>query len=197
MDAFNAAVTIPDVLFSLMAGGALASAFIPIFTGFIAKEERDEAWKLASAVINLVALALTVASALAALFAPQIVRHVLVPLTNPDPDRRSGMTVDILRIILIAPAIFGVSGLIMGILNAHQNFLLPALAPVFNWVGWIIGSAFFWCPHGHLRAGLGLRAGRRSCTWLVQLPGLLRLAGRRYYPALGLDNPAVREGGCA
>src|SRR5258706_3202571 len=80
MDAFNAAVTIPDVLFNLMAGGALASAFIPTFTGFLAKDDRQAAWKLASAVTNLAALALTVTSALAALFAPWILRQGLFAL---------------------------------------------------------------------------------------------------------------------
>ncbi len=40
LDAFNAAATLPDLLFNLMAGGALASAFLPTFTGFLAQENR-------------------------------------------------------------------------------------------------------------------------------------------------------------
>ena len=128
MDAFNAAITIPDVLFNLMAGGALASAFVPTFTGFLAKEDRDGAWKLASAVTNLVSLALALTSALTALFAPTLVRYVLFALKPDTAPALLGMTTDLLRIILIAPTIFGVSGLVMSILNAHQKFWLPALA---------------------------------------------------------------------
>src|SRR5258706_4530151 len=116
MDAFNAAVTIPDVLFNLMAGGALASAFIPTFTAFLARDERDAAWKLASAVTNLAALALTFASALATLFAPLLVRQGLLAL-KPDSDPSLlAMTLQLLRTILTAPSSFGVTGLSMGIL---------------------------------------------------------------------------------
>jgi len=192
MDAFNAAVTIPDVLFNLMAGGALASAFIPTFTAFLARDERDAAWKLASAVTNLAALALTVASALAALFAPLLVRQVLFAL-KPDSDPALlDMTVQLLRIILIAPAIFGVSGLSMGILNAHQKFWLPALAPVVYWVGWIVGLVFLVPSLGIYGLAWGYVLGA-VLHLAIQLPDLLRLAGRRYSPTFGLGSPAVRE----
>jgi putative peptidoglycan lipid II flippase len=191
-DAFNAAVQIPDVLFSLLAGGALASAFIPMFSGLITQEDREGAWKLASAVMNLVALSLAVVAGISALFAPQIVRYVLFSLiSNPDPANLN-LTVNILRIILIAPAIFGVSGLIMGILNTHQNFLLPAMAPVFNWVGWVLGILFLVPSMGIYGLAWGYVLGA-TLHLLVQLPGLLRLKGRRYIPTLGLRDRTVRE----
>ena len=66
---------IAELLFNLVAGGALGSAFIPTFTGFLTKEDREGAWKLASGVINLVFLALILISILAWIFAPQIVRY--------------------------------------------------------------------------------------------------------------------------
>ena len=46
----------PNLLFNLLAGGALASAFVPTFTAFLEKDDHPPAWKLASAVVNLVAL---------------------------------------------------------------------------------------------------------------------------------------------
>src|SRR5512146_3076432 len=58
IDAFYAASTYPDLIFSLIAGGALSSAFIPTFTGFLVKEDRQGAWKLASSIINLILLVL-------------------------------------------------------------------------------------------------------------------------------------------
>ena len=125
IDAFNAAARLPDLLFSLVAGGALASAFIPAFTGFLTKDDKYGAWYLASAVGNLVTIILIFTSALAAIFAPQIVRHVLYILVpNQDPSQFN-LTVGLLRIMLISPAIFGVSGLLMGILNAQQVFWCP------------------------------------------------------------------------
>ncbi len=192
LDAFYAAATFPDLLFSLLAGGALASAFLPTFTGFLAKENRDDAWRLASSIINLVILILSLVSGLAALFAPVLVRDVLFVLKPElDPSLQTE-TVGLLRIILIAPTIFGVSGLLMSILNTHQKFWLPALAPVFNWIGWILGILFLVPTLGIYGLAWGYVIGA-VLHLVVQLPGLLQLKGRHYVPTLGLDNPAVRE----
>ena len=192
MDAFNAAITIPDVLYNLMAGGALASAFVPTFTSFLTKEDRDGAWKLASAVANLVSLALALTSALTALFAPTLVRYILFALDPGVAPARLSMTTDLLRIILIAPAIFGVSGLLMSMLNAHQKFWLPALAPAFNWIGWILGLIFFVPTMGIYGLAWGYVLGA-FLHLTIQLPDLVKLAGRRYFPTFGLGNPAVGE----
>src|SRR5258706_941091 len=192
LDAFYAAATFPDLLFSLLAGGALASAFVPTFPGFLSNEKRDYAWRLASSITNLVILILSLVSGLAALFAPMLVRHVLFVLKPELDPALQSMTVDLLRIILIAPTIFGVSGLLMSILNTHQKFWLPALAPVFNWVGWIIGIIFLVPTIGIYGLGWGYVIG--ACLHLiVQVPGLLRLEGWHYVPTLGLNNPALRE----
>ncbi len=200
MDAFNTAVIIPDVLFNLMAGGALASAFLPTFTNFIAKNEKSDAWKLASSVLTISISALGLASALSALFAPVLVRRILFAL-NPglDPAIQT-LTADLLRIVLIAPAIFGASGLLMSILNTHQKFWLPALAPVFNWLGWIFGLVFFVPSMGITGLAWGYVLG--ACLHLaVQLPGLWQLLSTdRSSPVFhspsflpDLKNPAVRE----
>jgi putative peptidoglycan lipid II flippase len=47
MDAFNSANIFPNLLFNLLAGGALASAFVPTFTALLTRQESDSAWKLA------------------------------------------------------------------------------------------------------------------------------------------------------
>jgi putative peptidoglycan lipid II flippase len=194
MDAFNAAVQIPDVIFNLLAAGALSSAFIPTFAGFLARDERDSAWRLASAVTNLVILALTLVSGLAAFFAPQIVRHVIYVFKPELDPALQTMTSDLLRIALIAPTIFGVSGMLMGILNTHQKFWMPALAPVFYWLGWIIGLKFL-VPSMEI---YGLAWGYIIGALLhlgIQIPGLLKLENHRYSLTFGLENPAVREVG--
>ncbi len=60
MDSFNTANIFPNLLFNLLAGGALASAFVPTFTAFLVKDDHPSAWKLASSIVNLVVLSLTV-----------------------------------------------------------------------------------------------------------------------------------------
>ena len=193
IDAFNAAARIPDLLFSLIAGGALASAFIPTYTGFLMEDDRQDAWRLASAIGNLISLILAAISALSALFAPQIIRYglyVLVP--NFDPSQLN-LTISLFRIMLLSPLIFGISGLLMGILNANQVFLWPALAPTMYWLGMIFGVLVL-VPSWGIR-GLAWGAVLGALMHLfVQLPAFKRLGGQ-YFATLGLHLAAVREVG--
>ncbi len=191
IDAFYAASTYPDLIFSLVAGGALSSAFVPTLTGFLVKDDRAAAWKLASSITNLILLILIGLSVVSAVLAPQIIRYVLAP---DFPPAEQVLAASLLRILLIAPAIFGVSGLIMGILNAHQRFLLPALAPSMYWLGMIFGLLFLVPSLGIYGLAWGAVLGA-ALHLAVQIPDLLRLPGRFYLPSLGLHNPAVREVG--
>jgi len=191
LDAFYAANRLPELLFLLMAGGALASAFVPAFTGFLTRADRSGAWRLASAVGNLVVLVLLAASLLAALCAPWLVTTVLAPGFS-DP-AQVDLTADLMRILLLAPAIFGLSGLLMGILNAHQRFALPALAPAMYRLGWMLGLWLLVPQLGIYGLAWGVVLGA-VLHLLIQLPGVLRLGGR-YLPTLGRGNPAVAEVG--
>ncbi len=191
IDAFYAASTYPDLIFSLVAGGALASAFIPTFTGLLAKDERASAWKLASSIANLILVILSVLSIISAMFAPQIIRYILAPDFSAD---EQALAASLLRILLITPAIFGISGLTMGILNAHQRFLLPALAPSMYWIGMIFGLIFLVPSMGVYGLAWGAALGAAFHLG-VQIPDLIKLPSRAYLPTLGLDNASVREVG--
>ena len=138
MEAFNAANRVSETLFTLVAGGALASAFIPTLTALLAQEKRRRAWQLASGLVNLVLVVLTLAAALTAVFAPQIVRHALASGFANDPAKEA-LTVALLRLMLPSAVLFGISGLVMGVLNAHQVFFVPALTPSFYQLGLIFG----------------------------------------------------------
>jgi len=191
IEAFNAASRLPDLLFSLIAGGALASAFIPTFTGFLANEERKTAWHLASSIINLVLLVTTFFSAICVWLALPIVQHALAPGFSPEQQL---LTAQLMRILLLSPIIFGVSGMMMGILNAHQSFVLPALAPTMYWLGWIFGVVALapkWGIFG-LAWGAVIGAGMHLS---IQVPGLLKLPARRYVRTLGLHSAKVRQVG--
>jgi len=81
----------------------------------------------------------------------------------------------------------------MGILNSHQSFILPALAPCMYSLGKILGVL----PARTDRRGwMGLAWGvviGAAMHGLIQLPAFLRLPERRYTFTLGLDLPEVRE----
>ncbi len=189
IDAFYAASTYPDLIFSLVAGGALSSAFLPTFTGLLSRDERANAWKLAAAVTNLILVILIFLSILSSIFSFQIVRYILARGFSSE---QQILTASILRVLLIAPAIFGVSGLLMGILNAHQKFLLPALAPSMYWLGMIFGLIFLVPSMGVFGLAWGAVLGA-GLHLIVQLPGLMQLRSPAYHFTLGLDNPSVRE----
>lgn len=196
LDAFFAANRVSETLFLLVAGGALGSAFIPTFTGLLAKDEKDTAWKLASSIANAVTLTLSLLAALLAFFAPQVVRYALAPGLAADPELFS-LTVSLLRIQLISAVLFGLGGLIVGILNAHQIFLVPALTPALYQLGIIFGAVFLSPTLGIYGLAWGVVIGAVFYLF-VQLPSLLKLVTANRSPAtysfsLGLGNPTVRR----
>ena len=96
MDAYVAAVRIPDALFLIVAGGALGSAFIPLFTSRLAKEQMVDAWRLASAIITLLVVILVPVSLLCMIFAPWLVQRFVAPALAPAVQQR---TVEVMRVI--------------------------------------------------------------------------------------------------
>jgi len=189
-DAYNVANKIPDLIFSLVAGGALASAFIPTLTIFWEKKDRKGGWELISAVINLVTLVLIILCAVSWFLAPQIVK-----LISPGLEiAYTQIAGELLQIMLIAPIVFGISGLLMGVLNTHQKFFLTALAPTMLWTGMIIGQVFLAPVMGIYGLAWGYVLGA-FLHLLIQLPGVFKLRDSEYKFTLGLKIPAVREVG--
>jgi putative peptidoglycan lipid II flippase len=191
LDSFNAANRVSEVLFNLMAGGALGSAFIPTFTGLLTHGKKPLAWRLASAIANLLIVVLTLVAGLAIVFAPLIVRRGLFVLAPDLPAGQEALTVTLLRIMLPTVVIFGLSGLVMGILNAHQRFWLPAIAPAMYSLGQIGGVLLLPPGWGIHRLAVGALLGA-LLHLLVQSPGLLRLGGM-YSATLGLKIAEVRQ----
>ncbi|GAB4504296.1 MAG: murein biosynthesis integral membrane protein MurJ [Anaerolineales bacterium] len=174
LDAFFAANRVSETLFTLLAAGALGSAFIPTFTGLLAKGEKNAAWKLAASIANLLLLTLTLLAGLAALLAPQIVRYALAPGLATDP-HLFPLTVELLRIQLISAVLFGLGGLIVGILNAHQIFFIPALTPSMYQLGMIFGVVVL-APHmGIYGLAWGVTLGA-ALYLLIQIPSLFQTA---------------------
>jgi len=192
LDSFNAANRVTELLFNLTAGGALGSAFIPMFTGYLTRKDQTGAWKLASGVINTVLLILILTSALMWVFAPALVEHGLFVLVPDSVPAQMAETVRLLRIMLPTVIIFGISGLVMGMLNAHQVFLWPALAPAAYSIGIILGVLLLPESMGIYRLAIGTVMGAAGHL-LLQLPSLMRLPGKFYERAAGFKNAAVRQ----
>jgi putative peptidoglycan lipid II flippase len=190
LDAFTAANRVSETLFLLVAGGALGSAFIPTFTGLLAHNEKASAWRLASALANAVTLTLSLLAILLAIFAPQVVRYALAPGFAEQPELFA-LTVSLLRIQLISAILFGLGGLIVGILNAHQVFFVPALTPALYQLGIIFGAVLLSPSMGIYGLAWGVVIGAVAYL-LVQIPTLIKQRGT-YSFTLGLENPDVRK----
>ncbi len=193
IEAFNAANRVSETLFNLIAGGALASAFLPTFTSLLTQGDKGEAWRLASAIFNLILLVVSIACLLAAIFAPWIVRHILAPGFAADPAKEA-LTISLLRLMLPSAAIFALSGLVMAILNSHQIFFLPALAPAMYQIGLIFGVLALAPRMGIYGLGWGVLLGA-ALHLVIQLPTLLLRLKGAYHAVLGLEDANVREVG--
>lgn len=186
LDAYYAAFGVPDFLFTLIAGGALASAFIPVFSGYLTRRDTAGAWRLASAVTNLVFLVVAVLAVLMAWATPDLVAGLIAPGFSAEQQQ---LTVRLIYPILLSTLIFSVSGIVMGILNAYQHFLLPAFAPAFYNLGIIVGALFLtpWLGVYGLAVGVVIGAGLHL---IVQVPGLIYY-GLRYTP--GFASPGLSQ----
>ncbi|MCL4869839.1 MAG: murein biosynthesis integral membrane protein MurJ [Anaerolineae bacterium] len=187
-NAIAIASRLPDALFFIMAGGALASAFLPTFSAYFAREDETGAWQLFAAVINLITLLMVLIAGLAAIFARPILTIYVGDLVVGQPGFLE-MTVPLMRVMLLTPIIFGISGVFMAALNARQHFLLPALAGILYNVGIILG-VWLLAPNV-MGMGIGTVLGALAHL-LVQLPGLRR-QNARYTPVLTLYDPGVRQ----
>jgi putative peptidoglycan lipid II flippase len=189
LDAYWVAFRLPDFIFQVLAGAAMGSAFIPTFARYVAGRDEEQAWHLASSVLNLVAAITVVLAAAGVILAPW-----LVPLMAPGLDEGlQDKAVELTRIMLVSPVLFSVSGMLTGILNARQHFFLVALAPMFYNLSIIFGAVFLSGPWGveGLAAGVVLGSGLHL---LVQVPGLFGV-GMRYHLEARWRHPGVREVG--
>ncbi len=139
LDAFNAANNIPDLLFALIAGGALAIALIPVLTETLELSGREAMWRLFSRVANW-AFLITAGVAVIVYFAAEPIVQAEIGVAPGFTPQMQALVVDLMRLNLIATLLFSVSGLMMAGLQSNQHFLLPALAPVMYDVGQIFGA---------------------------------------------------------
>ncbi len=201
-DAYLQAFVIPDLIFNIVAGGALSSAFIPVFTKYMLGE-RDEktAWHIASAALNLAIAIMVVLALIAIIFTPQI-----VPLYSPktpsisqqDYTTHINLIILLARIMLLQAVILGGGVIVNAVLNARQNFLLPAIGTVLYNVGLIFGLLLgvYMAYHGQRNDALAVY----PATWgvvigaglqvAIQIPGLFKV-GMRYTPTFDWRHPGV------
>jgi putative peptidoglycan lipid II flippase len=187
--AYVVAYSVPFFVQRLLLGGTLSIVFIPTITRYLTRGDPEETDRVVS---NLLSLVLVVG--LGMMVAGQLLAPWLIPLAAPGFSRSPGLvglSAELTRILFVAMFFLGLSVFLTGYLQSHQQFTVPALAPLlFNVV--IIGASLalapMWGIHGLAVAWvLGTAA---QCV--AQLPAAVG-AGLRFRPRLDLRHPALRE----
>lgn len=204
LDVFNVANNVPDMLYALISGGALAMAIIPVLTEVLTREGRDAAWRVFSRIANLAFLVTVGLSILVAVFAGVLVRSQ-IGIAPGFTSTQQALVVEIMRLNLIATLIFSMAGLLIAGLQANQHFLLPALAPILYNLGQIFGAVILAPEQGYTIAGFTLPAfgmGVHGLVYgvligsalffLIQVPGLI-VYKFKWVPRLDLGHPDVRK----
>jgi putative peptidoglycan lipid II flippase len=187
LNAYVAAFRVPDFLYAVIVGGALASTLIPVFQQVWHDEGEERAWQVASSVITLVLIILAIVLGAVALATPWLV-GALYPEVPLEQQRLIG---GLTRLFLLSPLLLGLGGIAMALLNARERFGLPALAfNVYN-VLIIVGALVLAPVLGIWGIAYGLVVGAGLYV-LVQVPGLAR-AGMRFTPRVDPRDPAVRR----
>ena len=186
LDAYYAAFRIPDLIFELVAAGAITSALIPVLSGLIERGERDRAWRVASTVLNLMLAALLVLAVVLAIFAP-----ALVPLLVPGFDEATtALTVELTRMMLIAPIFLAAGSIVTAILQTQDRFGATALAPVVYNASIIVCALLLEPSMGIYGVAVGVVVGAIGLV-VVQLPALR--GHFTYSPRVDRHDPAARQ----
>ena len=188
LDVFNSANNVPDVLFALISGGALAMAFIPLMSEYLTTKSREAAWELFSRVANLAFLVTSFGAILVFIFAQQLVDNVIVPGFTLE---QRLLVAELMRLNLISTIIFSISGLVMASLQANQHFLFPAMAPILYNVGQIFGALLFVPRFGIHGLVYGVILGA-ALHLGIQIPALFKF-GFQWTAALDLKNTGLIE----
>jgi putative peptidoglycan lipid II flippase len=187
LDAFYAAFRIPDLIFQLVAAGAVASAVVPIVSSLVSNGEPARAWRVVSTLINLMLVGLLIFAAIAFIWAPQLVAAITPGFSGPILDR----TIELTRIMLASPILLALGAVATAALNSERRFAASAIAPiVYNLA--IIGAAVLLSDSmGVTGLALGVVAGSFGLL-VVQLPALRRV-GFRYAPRIDLSDDQARK----
>ena len=208
MDAFLVGFRIPNLLRDLFAEGALSAAFVKVFTDYQTKRGEKEAWRLASLVLNALAVTLSVITILGILLAPYF-----VPLLASGFSReKAALAVTLTQIMFPFVLLVALAALAMGVLNTKGKFGVPASASTaFNIVSILAGLAFaFWLSGGEWAnstdknaipalsaqwAIIGMAIGTLiggAAQFLIQVPSLWKV-GFRLSPVLSFSDEGVRR----
>jgi putative peptidoglycan lipid II flippase len=190
-DVFRAALRMPNALQNLLGEGTLSASFIPVYSELLEQGRKEEAGRMAGAILGLLVAAAGVLAFIGILLAPVLVRLFLFGFEG----ERRDLAIEAVRIIFPMTGVLVVSAWALGVLNSHRKFFIPYVAPVI-WNGAMIATLVLFGGDLTLnRLVIALAWGALvggALQFAVQLPWVLRLE-RQLKPSLNLRLPPVVE----
>lgn len=189
-DAYRLAFQVPDLIFFLVAGGALSSAFIPVFSEYLHTDREEEAWKIFGTVVTIMSLALFLFIGAAYVFAEPL-SHLVAPGKS---EELIPLIARMSRILLPAQFAFFIGGLMFGTLYSRHRFVAPGLAPnVYN-LGIIVGALVIsqFVSPGIVGMAWGALIGAVIGNLLIPA-AVMANVGSRFRLSLDYKHPGVRK----
>lgn len=206
-DTYNLANSMPNIVYQLVLGEVLATIFVPVFVEYLSKRDREEAWGLASSILNIGIVIAAGFSVVTVLAAPWLIKIYTFHLSGPDKILQEQVGAFLLRLFMPQMIFYAVGAVLTGLLNAHRKFAAPMFAPLLNNVIVIATFALFRFRHpgGALQLqdlsfadkmllGGGTTLGVIAMT-LVLFPYIRALPGRYSARAFQWRHPAIRHVG--
>ncbi|MDD5729857.1 MAG: murein biosynthesis integral membrane protein MurJ [Candidatus Omnitrophica bacterium] len=184
--AFVVAFKIPNLLRDSLGEGAANAAFVPVFSEYSVKRDKEEFWRLANVVLNVLLVVLMLVTILGVIFAPFIVR-LIAPGFASSPEKLE-TTIRLTRIIFPYILLISLAAYSMAILNTLKHFSVPAFAPCLLNISIII-FALAW-GEGVKGLAAGVLVGG-ALQLAVQVPVLYK-KGFRLKFNLDFKHPAIK-----
>ncbi len=187
LDIYFAAARIPNFIFDLVIAGAISTAFIPVFSEYLSRDKKNEAFAAASTLISLSLIFFLVLAALYFVLATKI-SALIAPGFEPD---QIILMSKLTRVMLAAQVFFILANFLTGIAHSFQRFIIPAVSLALYNIGIIWGTVLFARNFGLYGPVIGMIVGA-FLYFFVQLP-LLKNLGFKFSWSLDHENPGVRK----
>lgn len=184
LDIYFASFRIPDLIYSVVIGGAISAAFIPVFISYFTRNQK-EAWEIAQSFFYIAFAGIVLVVGVVYFFMP-LLMGLVVPGFSLE---YKNIAVTMSRIMLLSSLFLGLSAMFSGVLQSFRKFFIYSLAPIFYNIGIIIGAVFFTRFLGIMGLAWGVALGALM-HMLIQVPASIS-AGFHFSIPKKLFHPAI------
>ena len=151
-DTYAAANQLPNIVFDVVAGGALASAVVPVLGGPVERGDRDRVAQTVSALLTWTVLLLVPLSLAGALLGRPLMELLVSGVDDPGLRAdKAELGARMLVVFMPQVVLYGVGIVLTGVLQSHRRFVAPALAPLLSSTV-VIGAYLLYAGAGSARS---------------------------------------------